>query len=68
MSIENDRSEALQSRGHRRRPEVAAGNAVAERKQNFGDTAHADSADTYEMYALQFSEHGSLDLITERRR
>src|SRR3954468_21442169 len=70
MPVEDDCAEALQPRGHGRGPEVAAGNTIAERQQNFGDATHADSADAYEMYALQFCEHGPLDLITagERRR
>ena len=32
---------------------------IAEVQQDFGDAAHADAADAYEMYALDFGEHRS---------
>ena len=37
--------------------QVGAGNLVAEIQQHLGNAAHADAADAYEMYTLNFGEH-----------
>ena len=44
--------------------QVRAGNLVAEIQQNFGDAAHADAADAYEMDALNLGEHCFRDCNT----
>ena len=37
--------------------QIGAGDLVAEIQQHFGDAAHADAADAYEMDALDLGEH-----------
>jgi len=45
--------------------QVRSGNFVAKRQQDFSNAAHADSANTHKMYALNFREH---DLFFSLRR
>ena len=40
--------------------QIGAGNLVAKIQQHFGNPAHADAADAYEMYPLNFGKHGLL--------
>ena len=57
MTFKNGRSQSGQSLCDYRTLQVGAGNLVSQIEQHFGDAAHADAADTYEMYALYFGKH-----------
>src|SRR6266853_310860 len=49
-------AEILETLGNRGRLGVRAGNRIAERQKHFGDAAHANAADTYEVNALKIAE------------
>src|SRR5579862_8487022 len=57
MALEDRCSQAGQPLRHRGVPQIGARDFIAEVQQHFGDPAHADAADAYEMYALNFCEH-----------
>src|SRR5947209_2165291 len=57
VSFKGDCAEVGEAFGDRRALKVRAGNLVAEVQQDFGNTAHADAADAYEMDALDFGKH-----------
>ena len=42
--------------------QIGPGHLVSERKQHLGNAAHADAADAYEMYPLNFCKHWFLSL------
>src|SRR6266478_3722773 len=49
-------AEILETLGNRGRLGVRAGDRIAERQKHFGDAAHANAADTYEVNALKIAE------------
>ena len=57
MPFKNRRAQTGQSLGHRGTLQVRTGNLVTEIEQHFGNAAHADAADAYEMDALNFGKH-----------
>ena len=59
VAFKNDCPEFLETVGNGRFSKVGTGNLIAEVEQYLGDTAHADTADAYEMDALDFGEQSS---------
>src|SRR5215467_6479993 len=57
MSFENGCSKGREALGYWRGLHIGAGDFVSEIQQYFGDPAHADTADAYEMDALDPGEH-----------
>ena len=56
VAFVNCRAQILQAFGDGGRLGVRAGDRVAESEKDFGDAAHADTADADQMYALKISE------------
>ena len=56
LALKGLRAQVLQPLGDGRRFGVRARNRVAQRQQDFGDTAHADPADANQMNALEIAE------------
>src|SRR5262245_53972888 len=57
MSLENARTQSLQTVGDRRPAQVRTGNAITEIEQDFSYPAHSDAADPYKMDVLVFFIH-----------
>ncbi len=61
MALIDLRAEIGQPVCNRREPQIRTGYGVAQRKQHFGDSAHADAADAHQMNTLEIvkgSGHG----------
>ena len=56
VAVEDRGAEILQAFRDRRRLGVGTGDGIAQRQQYFGDAAHADSANAYQMNALKIAE------------
>ena len=49
-------------------PQVGAADAITKGEQHFGNSAHADAADAYEMNALNLGKHKESIVKEERHR
>jgi hypothetical protein len=59
MAFQDSCAKTGEALRHRRTFQVRARDLIAEVQQNFGNAAHPNAADAYEMDTLNFCEHGN---------